>query len=123
MADDRLIVVVSDSDEVQDEVAFALPEGYEAVPVRDARNIITALQGRRPDLIISEIRSGNAGGYSLGLELSQAQNLKDVPIFMLLERSQDEWLAKQAGAAKTRVQPVESSELIADALSLISDTS
>lgn len=119
MSDQRLIVVVSDDDEIQDEIVFSAPEDFEVVSVRDARNILTALEGRTPDLIIAEMRSGNAGGYSLGSEMSQAQGLKDVPIFMLLERAQDEWLARQAGATATRVQPVEASELLADALALI----
>lgn len=119
MADDQVIVVLSDDDEVQDEVAFGAPEGFEVVPVKDARNFLVALGGRTPDLIIAEMRSGNAGGFSLGSEISQAQGFKDVPIFMLLERAQDEWLAKQAGAAGMRVKPIEASELIAEALALI----
>lgn len=119
MAEDRLIVLVSDDSDVQDEVSFGLPEGFELLAVDDSRYILAKLMGRRPDLIIAEIRSGNAGGFSLGKEISQAELLKDVPIYMLLERAQDEWLARQGGAHKTRVQPVEASELITDALSLV----
>lgn len=119
MAEERLIVLVSDDRDIQDEISFGLPEGYQLISVVDSRHIASKLDGRRPDLVIAEIRSGSAGGFSLGKELSQARFLKDVPIYMLLERSQDEWLAKQGGADKTRVQPVEASELINDALSLI----
>lgn len=119
MSQERLILLVSDDRDIQDEVSFGLPENHELISVADSRHILTALDGRRPDLVIAEIRSGNAGGYSLGKELAQAALLKDVPIYMLIERSQDEWLAKQGGASMTRVQPVEASEMLHDALSLI----
>jgi hypothetical protein len=38
---------------------------------------------------------------------------------MLLDRDQDRWLAQQAGAKLIRTKPIDTSDLVADALSLL----
>jgi DNA-binding response OmpR family regulator len=51
--------------------------------------------------------------------MSYFDRLSDVPIVMLLEREQDGWLARQAGAAHVLVKPVETSALVDAALALV----
>ena len=53
-------------------------------------------------------------------QMGEVADLKDVPVFILLQREHDAWLAKQAGAALYRTKPIDTTDLVADALSLIS---
>jgi DNA-binding response OmpR family regulator len=69
--------------------------------------------------VIVDLRSGNAGGFVVAKELDQVDRLRDVPVYMLLQRPQDGWLAEQAGANLYRTKPVDTGDLVADALSLI----
>ena len=73
----------------------------------------------RPALVIVDLRSGNAGGFVVARELDQVEKLRDVPVYMLLQRPHDAWIAKQAGADLYRTKPVNTGDLVADALSLI----
>jgi two-component system phosphate regulon response regulator PhoB len=112
------ILVVSDDAQIQQEAKFGFASDVEIVSARDAREA-AALLSERPDLVIVDLQSGNAGGYALARDMSQSQATADVPILMLLEREQDDWLARQAGAARVRVKPITSALLVEDALSLI----
>jgi hypothetical protein len=44
----------------------------------------------------------------------------EVPKLFLIERPQDEWLARKGGATAVLVKPIETGELASHALSLVS---
>jgi CheY-like chemotaxis protein len=51
--------------------------------------------------------------------MAQDEGLARIPIFILLERDQDAWLARQAGAERYVRKPIGSGELVTEALELI----
>ncbi len=104
---------------LREETRYGFADDFEVVHADDAFDAAAVLKGRRPAVVILDLRSGNAGGFATAREMDQVTALKDIPVLMLLQREQDSWLATQAGAALYRTKPVETSTLIADALSLI----
>ena len=71
-----------------------------------------------PTVVIVDLQTGNSGGFSLARDMAQTDRLRRVPILMLLERPQDEWLTHQAGVEKFCIKPVPTEELVHRALEL-----
>jgi DNA-binding response OmpR family regulator len=117
----RYVFVVSDDDHIQAEARFGFSAEIDVDGALDAREAWEKLLKRRPDVVVVEIRTGSAGGVGLVRDMSQTSLLHDVPVLMLLERAQDEWLARQAGATKTLAQPFDAATLATMALSLIEE--
>jgi DNA-binding response OmpR family regulator len=113
------VLVVSEDPLVLEEAEFGFPMGVEIEFAKDARDAIQMIEKRVPHVLVVDIQTGSAGGFSLAKEMHQRASSKDVPILMLLERSQDAWLANQAGAARHRVKPLETTDLVADVLDLV----
>jgi len=114
-----VVVLVSDDNHVREGFRYGCPDDIEVRFAADAREAWSLMSERPPSLVIVAIRSGSAGGVGLARDMSQHRSLKDVPILMLLERAQDTWLARQAGADDTVVQPVSGRELVERSLSLL----
>lgn len=125
MADEELlkgtVVLLSDDDHLREALWFGSPNGVQISFATDAREAWKLMTSSAPSVLVGEIRTGSAGAVGLARDMSQHRLLKDVPILMLLERGQDEWLARQAGADKTLVQPVVGDELIAETLALMEE--
>ncbi|MGH2806331.1 MAG: response regulator [Actinomycetota bacterium] len=111
--------MVSTDAVLRQEARFGFPDDFELCYATDARDARGALDGTQPALVIVDLRSGNAGGFVVARELDQVSKLADVPVLMLLQRPQDSWLAGQAGADLYRTKPIDTADLVADALSLI----
>lgn len=118
-----VVLVISDDDGILQDAKFGFPAGVEVVTARDGREASRSIETMVPSVAVVEIRTGSAGGFNFARTMRQRASTGDVPILMILERAQDEWLAQQAGANKTCIQPVETSELVAETLALIPDTS
>ena len=116
----RHVLVVSDDDRIRDEARFGFAPDLEVALARDAREALAQMQEDTPAVVVIDLHTGSAGGYGLRKDMSQIGVLAEVPVLMLLDRDQDLWLAKQAGADLVRTKPIDTSDLVADALSLIS---
>lgn len=114
------VLVVSDDEQIRNEAEFGFPTGVEISTVTDSREASLRMKTEVPNVLIVDIRTGSAGGFGLLRDMSQRATQHGIPVLMLVEREQDEWLARQAGASRVRIQPIESSELVAETLSLIS---
>jgi DNA-binding response OmpR family regulator len=77
------------------------------------------MSSRAPVLAIVDLQTGSAGGFNLVREMNNVHELIGVPVLMLLERHQDSWLARQAGADRWRTKPVDGIGLVDEALALI----
>jgi DNA-binding NarL/FixJ family response regulator len=64
-----------------------------------------------PDVVIAEEISSRAGGFALAKELKGADPPFPGAVVILLDRSQDAWLAKWSGADAWFVKPVNPFEL------------
>jgi DNA-binding response OmpR family regulator len=114
------IVFVTDDDHLRDEVTGAFPSDFALHLVRDSRAATDLMRTIRPALVIAEIRTGSAGAVGLARDMSQDPKLANTPMLMLLERPQDEWLARVAGARLVRTRPVAIERLVQDVRSLTS---
>lgn len=112
------VAVVTGDEQVQEEVRFGFPSGVEVTILSDARAAWDWMHDKTPSVAIVDIQTGNAGGFGLARDMAQDPKLAGVPILMLIERRQDEWLAEQAGAASHRIKPVDADELVAEVLRL-----
>ncbi len=114
------VLVVSDDDGIRDEARFGFAPDLEVALARDARDALRQMEAEVPAVVVIDLHTGSAGGFALCKDMDQDPRLRDVPVLMLLDRDQDRWLAQQAGAKLIRTKPIDSSDLVADTLSLIS---
>jgi DNA-binding response OmpR family regulator len=121
MADANLsILVVTDSPGVRSELEYGVPADMEASFARDSREAMEAMSTKAPSAVVVELQTGSAGGYGLARDMELDERLAHVPIIILLERTQDAWLARQAGAKLYRTKPIEASGLFSDLRGLVS---
>jgi DNA-binding response OmpR family regulator len=113
-------LVVSDDPRLREEARYAFPAGVDVVLATDAREAWRLLRTGTPSAVIIDIQTGSAGGYGLRRDMSQDPRLQEVPTLMLLERIQDAWLAREAGATAYLTKPVDAGELVAESLALLS---
>ncbi len=111
---------MSDDPLVLDECEFGFPSNTTVETYPDAREASDAMADRTPDVVIVDMQTGSAGGYSLTRRMHSFDHLKKVPVLILLEREQDRWLAQQSGATAARVKPLPAASLVREALELIS---
>lgn len=111
--------MVSDDPRVRDEMVSAAPSGVEIVLAHDARDAWQSMENKKPSAVVVDMQTGSAGGFGLRKDMSHSDRLKDVPVVIVLERTQDAWLARQAGARLHYVKPFDAFELFADVLELI----
>jgi DNA-binding response OmpR family regulator len=113
------VLVVSDDPRVGEEIDYGAPSHVKTEIVADSRAAWSKLQQMTPAVVVVDIQTGSAGGYGLARDMRADRRFSDTPILMLLERDQDGWLAKQAGASLWRTKPVEVSTLVGELLSLV----
>jgi DNA-binding response OmpR family regulator len=117
----RGVLVVSDDAQLRREAELAFPDDFDVVAVRDAREAAAELDAWTPAVVVVDLLAGSAGGYALGRHMSENRRLAPVPILMLIDRAQDEWLARQGGATATRTKPIDAAELASGVLDLAGD--
>lgn len=118
-SDARCVLLVSRDATLREDATYSFPSEFEVLVADDARDAIRVVGSRTPDIAIVDIRTGSSGGFNLTREMQNIGSLRDVPVLMLLERRQDGWLAEQAGAQRWRTKPVEGTDLVQEALSLL----
>jgi DNA-binding response OmpR family regulator len=118
MAEKRIVVVTRDP-RLAEMARYGFTPEFEIEVVTDAREALATMTRAAPSVAVVELRAGSAGGFALARDMHQNDRLRDVPILMVLERDQDAWLAKQAGADAIRTKPVGVADLVADTLALI----
>ncbi len=117
----RGVLVVTGDPVLRREAHFAFPADFDVVVVKDARSASSELGAWTPAVVVVDMLSGSAGGFALGSDMSQDGRLSKVPMLMLIERHQDEWLARQAGADAIRTKPIDTAELVSSALGLVGE--
>lgn len=122
MAEDdnrKLVLVVSDDPLIRHQALFGFPEGVEVRVALEARDALEKMAEETPLLVVVDLQTGNAGGFALARDMRQDRRLGRIPILMLLERSQDAWLALRAGATAHRTKPLSVAELVDQTLALL----
>ena len=109
------VLLASDADWLIEEVRSALSDpGTEVTVVRAGADVRNAVSTQSPELVILDLQIGNMGGMATCMDLQLeigAGRITAVPILMLLDRSADVYLARQAGAQGWLVKPLDSFRL------------
>lgn len=113
------VLVVSRDRAVLDDARFGFPAYATVRTAADATEAEALLGDFKPDVVVVDLQTGNAGGYALAQVMGQTSAVQDVPVLMLLDREQDMWLARQAGATRVRTKPIDVEALAAETLSLV----
>jgi DNA-binding response OmpR family regulator len=121
MAKQTCVLVVSDDPLIRAETTYGFPSNVRVELASDAREAMAFMHETVPAVVVVDIQTGSAGGFSLARDMSQFPRLQRIPICMLLEREQDRWLANEAGARLLRTKPIETGDLVADVLGLARD--
>ena len=114
----RWIFVVSDDPRVREVAGFGFGSSVEVTFAADAREALEVMREGIPAAVVVDMHAGSAGGFALAKDMNADPRLSQVPVLMLLQRDQDAWLAREAGAAAYRTKPIDASELVEAALSL-----
>ena len=109
------VLLASDADWLIEEVRSALSDpGTDVTVVRAGADVRNAVSTQSPELVILDLQIGNMGGMATCMDLQLeigAGRITHVPILMLLDRSADVYLARQAGAQGWLVKPLDSFRL------------
>lgn len=116
------VLIATDADEVHDEVDAALGSNDTTVErVRAGRDVRAAVASLDPDLVILDLQIGNMGGVAACLDLRLEEGAGRLPhqrVLLLLDRADDEFIARRSGADVWVTKPLDSLQLrrAADAL-------
>jgi len=113
------VLVVTDQEAVRDELRFGFPDDIEISFAVDSRAALRLLPQLWPSVVVVDLQTGSAGGYGLARDMAADARWAGVPVIMLLERDQDGWLARQAGARATITKPVVAGRINEDIRALV----
>jgi two-component system chemotaxis response regulator CheY len=112
----KTILVVDDSASLRQVVGIALKgAGYDVVEGVDGKDALTKLDGRKVNLIISDVNMPNMDGITFVKAVKQHPNYKFTPIIMLTTESQETKKAEgqAAGAKAWVVKPFKPEQMLA----------
>ena len=110
------VLVVSDDPHLREEAKYGFRDGVDVAFARDSRDAWKVIERQLPDVVVVDLQTGSAGGFNLVREMHEQSRV--APSLLLLERPQDEWLGRQAGADVIRVKPLDVADLVEETLAL-----
>ncbi len=111
----KTIMVVDDSASLRQVVGIALKgAGYDVVEGCDGKDALTKLDGRKVNLIISDVNMPNMDGITFVKAVKQLANYKFTPIIMLTTESQEgkKQEGQAAGAKAWVVKPFKPEQML-----------
>lgn len=98
----KTILIVDDSASLRNVVSIALrAEGYDVLEACDGKDALRVLDGKKINLIVSDVNMPNMDGIALVKEVKKNPNYKFTPIIMLTtEGAEDKKQQGQAAGAK-----------------------
>lgn len=108
-------LTVDDSKTMREMVSFTLKNaGFQVIEAEDGKHALTALNGQKVDVIITDLNMPNMNGIELIRALRADPNYKFTPILMLTTESDDQKKTegKTAGATGWIVKPFNPEKLV-----------
>jgi DNA-binding response OmpR family regulator len=116
------VLLATDADWIADDVEAALGGDQRVLRVRRGADVPGEVARVAPGLVILDLQIGNMGGMATCMALrldAGAGRLPHVPILMLLDRADDEFLAKRSEADGWLVKPADAFRLRRAATALL----
>ncbi|MFM4703427.1 response regulator [Aeromonas bivalvium] len=118
----KTILIVDDSATIRQVVGMTLKTaGYDVIDACDGRDALSKLDGKKINLIISDVNMPNMDGISFVKEARKLASYKFTPIIMLTTESQDskKQEGQAAGAKAWVVKPFQPEQMLAAVAKLI----
>ncbi len=118
----KTILIVDDSATIRQVVGMTLKgAGYEVMEASDGKDALNKLDGKRFNLIISDVNMPNMDGITFVKEAKKLANYKFTPVIMLTTESQDskKQEGQAAGAKAWVVKPFQPEQMLAAVAKLI----
>lgn len=112
----KCALTVDDSKTMRDMVSFTLKgAGFSVLEAEDGRHALSVVQGKKVDVVITDINMPNMDGVTLVRELRAKAEFKSTPILILTTEGGDDKKAsgKAAGATGWIVKPFAPDKLLA----------
>lgn len=116
------VLLATDADWIADDVEAALGGDHVVHRVRRGADVAGQVLALRPALVVLDLQIGNMGGMATCMNLrldAGAGRLPEVPILMLLDRSDDAFLARRSEADGWLVKPIDAFRLRRAATALL----
>ena len=84
----------------------ATGEEIEFLEVGDGNDAVAVAEARRPDLVVVEVGVTPYGAFGITRDIKASPEVS-CPVIVVLERPQDEWLARWSGADALVNRPVD----------------
>lgn len=111
----KTILVVDDSISMRQVVGLALKgAGYEVIEACDGKDGLAKLEGKKVNLIVSDVNMPNMDGISFLKEVKKSPAHKFTPVIMLTTESQEDKKkqGQEAGAKAWMVKPFQPDQLV-----------
>ena len=84
----------------------AVREPFEFIEARNGKVGIALAWRHRPQVVVADEITSPAGAFALAKDLKDAERPFEGAVIILLDRSQDAWLARWSGADAWFVKPI-----------------
>ena len=111
----KKILIVDDEADIIEILQFVLEaNGYECITAFDGEMGLTLAKESKPDLIILDVMMPKMNGYKICRLLKYDKMYKDIPIFMVTVRSQEEdkIIGEETGADEYITKPFQIDEVV-----------
>ncbi|WP_368204502.1 response regulator [Aeromonas sp. s5] len=118
----KTVLIVDDSATIRQVVGMTLKgAGYEVMEASDGKDALKKLDGKKINLIISDVNMPNMDGISFVKEAKKLASYKFTPVIMLTTESQDskKQEGQTAGAKAWVVKPFQPDQMLAAVAKLI----
>ena len=118
----KTVLIVDDSATIRQVVGMTLKgAGYEVMEASDGKDALNKLDGKKINLIISDVNMPNMDGITFVKEAKKLANYKFTPVIMLTTESQDskKQEGQAAGAKAWVVKPFQPEQMLAAVAKLI----
>ena len=118
----KTILIVDASATIRQVVGMTLKgAGYEVMEASDGKDALNKLDGKKINLIISDVNMPNMDGITFVKEAKKLANYKFTPVIMLTTESQDskKQEGQAAGAKAWVVKPFQPEQMLAAVAKLI----
>ncbi|WP_323966134.1 response regulator [Aeromonas hydrophila] len=118
----KTVLIVDDSATIRQVIGMTLKgAGYEVMEACDGKDALKKLDGKKINLIISDVNMPNMDGISFVKEAKKLASYKFTPVIMLTTESQDskKQEGQAAGAKAWVVKPFQPDQMLAAVAKLI----